>query len=82
MPLNKEEYIAMRELEEVPLSLFYEYYIEKGGTFPLITFEKAFPNFCLQVEGKTLFTNTGIKHFSLDRILQKIYYYYNKKFGE
>lgn len=83
--MDKETYIKYREQEEIPVLLYYEYYLEhKDVNKPLISiidFEQAFLNFLTKtLQFNIMQTTKGQRHISFEGIYQKICRHYNKKF--
>jgi len=84
--MNKEEYIKIREEEAIPLSLFYEYYIEKCVDNRLVKtleeFEEYFPQFMANFARQAIITQNGIKFIDFTSITEKIYKHFNEKYGK
>ena len=80
--MTKQEYLVYRDMEEPCILMYYEYYLEhkKGELVTLPDFGKYFPEFLVHFEGKVMILPTGTKYISFERILEKIYSYFNKKF--
>lgn len=82
--MNKKDYIKIRDNEEVPLSLFYEYWKEvKPSNYQNFTFEefsKVFPVY-LKNEGVPVNTPNGVKIISYQASIGKIFNHFNKKFN-
>jgi hypothetical protein len=80
--MTKEEFIEMRDKEEFPLSLAYEYYkdMSKGVLLSLEEFSQQFPVFIANFHGKGIPTPTGIKTIDLGRVMTKVYTHFNEKF--
>jgi hypothetical protein len=82
--MTKEQYVEYIKMEEVPIELYYEYYLEhKRSDKQLILledFEHLFNTFLINTQGKPIIINGNIKLIDLSLILNKIYMYFNKKF--
>lgn len=82
--MTKEDYIKLREEEEIPLSLFYEYYEDKlpvgAKKYSLEEFEIAFPQFMQQFWGQIIVTKNGMKSIDFSNIVNKVYDHFNRKF--
>lgn len=79
--MTKEDWMHIRKKEEIPLSLFHEYYLEvRDKNRVLITlgeFESYFPQF---MGHGIILTNTGVKTLSFENIVHKVYNYFDNKF--
>ena len=82
--MTKEEYIVIRNGEEIPLSLFYLYYTETSlnnrNIVTLEEFEVLFPKFMGSFMGGAIITKNGVKYIDFQRIVAKVYNYFNKKY--
>lgn len=77
--MTKAEYLVVRNQPEIPMDIWYEYYLERGGTnIGLSLFVEAFTNVLL---GTIVMTKSGPKTLSLKTALISFYKYYNQKFG-
>lgn len=82
--MTKEEWEKLRIEEEIPLSLFYDYYVELRGNLVVMSledFETAFPQFMQFTLGGVIITKNGLKYVNFDNIIQKVYKYFDEKFG-
>jgi len=80
----KEEWEKLRKEEEIPLFLFYEYYKDFRGNLVVMSieeFEIAFPQFMQITLGGVIITKNGLKYVNFDNIIQKVYKYFDEKFG-
>lgn len=77
--MDKEQYLKIRGEEEIPLSLFYEYFIEKGGKASMREFEESFPQAVVNVMIPNSLGQTRFMDF--EAIVHKVYKYFNEKFG-
>lgn len=84
--LTKEQYIVYINTEEVPIQLYYNYYLEnKPAHYNLIAendFKQIFETFLVHGQSKMIQTAVGPRFIGMDNILNKIYKYYNKKFED
>ena len=81
--MTKKEWEDIRDKEEIPFSLYYQYYLEnKGGiaTLSLEDFTHAFQIYLFQGEGQMIRTSKGIKFINYLGMIDKVYKYFNKKF--
>lgn len=82
--MNREEYFKIREEEAIPLSLFYQYYIEKCVDNRIVKtleeFEEYFPQFIANYVGQAIITQKGIKFIDFNSIINKVYKHFNKKY--
>lgn len=82
--MTKEEYLEVRDKEEVPLSLFYEYWNEvKPKHYQSLTLEEFSNTFPLYMreEGLPVNTPNGVKRVSYKGSLEKVFNHFNKKFN-
>ena len=83
--MTKENYIKIRDKEEFPLSLMYEYWNEvKPSNYKNLSldeFEKQFGAFIMQFNGTPVNTPNGIKVVTYPNIVDKVYTYFNNKFN-
>jgi len=79
--MDKNEYIALREQEEIPVLLFYEYYKEMGGNQTSEDFTKFFEIFIGQVNNKIVQTFTSRRFIEIGKIYSKVCEHFNKKFS-
>lgn len=81
MSIDKESYMRIREEEEIPLSLFYEFYKDKGGLdISLEEFEAIFPQFMQRTMGGMINTKNGVKFIDFKSIVDKVYKHFDEKF--
>lgn len=82
--MTKEEYLIYREQEEIPVSLYYAYYLEKRDIskelINIIDFGQYFDIFLAHCQGKIVMTSAGQRFVGMDNILKKIYTHFNQKF--
>lgn len=82
--MTKEEWELIRDKEEIPISLYYEYYLEhRNPLHPLINmqdFTQIFERFLFEGEGHAINTYKGPRFIFFNRIIDKVYNYFNKKF--
>jgi hypothetical protein len=77
--MNKEQYQLLITKPEIPIELWYEFFLEKGGAnIGLEAFVDIFTNMLM---GVSIVSKTGPKWVSLETALRKFYGHYNKKFG-
>lgn len=81
--MDKIEWGQISKQTELPLSVFYAYYIEnKGKYMTLEEFERTFPVYMQQHSVIPLITATGgVSMFNYKHAIQKIYDYFNGKFN-
>lgn len=77
--MTEQEYKELRERTEIPMKVWYDYFLERGGSdIGLGSFENYFTKMLLGVaiskSGKVLYVN-------LQTALQSFYKHYNEKFG-
>ncbi len=78
--MTKEIYIALRDQQEFPLSLFWEYYKEKGGTYREKEFIEHFPKYMMG--NIAIVGNDGHpKVFNYASNVTKIINYFNNKYS-
>jgi len=81
--MSKEEYILLREQEEIPVSLFFDYYLEvckDPKVKTLEEFEKVFPEFMGVFGNQSIISHVGIKTITFEGVANRVYDYFNKKF--
>lgn len=77
--MTKEQYLLIKEKPEIPMDIWYDFFLERGGSnIGLSKFTEAFTNVLL---GVNIIKPSGIKHVSLKTSLDKFYKYYNHKFS-
>lgn len=79
--MTKEKYIEYSLMEEPPIELFYNYWIDNGGKVITIDeFTKIWMEMSQFFTGVPVEINRNIKFFNLKNIIEKVYEYYNNKF--
>lgn len=77
--MTKDQYINIRNQSEIPLSIWFEYYRERGGIITDITeFDKLFTKSI--IETPIYITNGKPRQVTLTTALNNFYKYYNTKF--
>lgn len=77
--MKKEQWISLRNKEELPTFVYYEYYKEVGGLVETLEeFEKIL--FLLVVHGVPVRGTNGPKMITFESIIQKTHKHFNKKF--
>jgi hypothetical protein len=82
--MTKDQYLELREKEEVPLELFYNYWVEvkpshyKNMSFE--EFERNFSQFLFNLQGNIVLSEAGQKIVDFPRMLERIYSHFNEKF--
>lgn len=79
--MTKEEWINIRVQQEMPLSVFYSYYLDKGGTYPEYMFNQKFPEFIAKHIHVPYMSAVGFRNVNMENIIHKIYEYYDQKFN-
>ena len=83
--MTKKEWEEIRDKEELPFSLYYQYYLEnkdpKKNLLSIEDFTVAFQNYIYHGQGKAIQTDKGIRHINFNSMLEKMYKYFNKKFS-
>jgi len=83
--MTKEEYFTIREQEEIPVSLFYDFYVDTApNPSKVITFEefeKVYPQFMATLGNKIMITPSGTKTITFEGAIEKVYKYFDKKFA-
>lgn len=77
--MDKKDYLKIKEQVEIPLSLFYEYYLDKNKNnevMDLKEFEAYFPQF---MQYQAIETKNGVKFVNFTSIVKKVYDYFNQK---
>ena len=79
--MTKEEWLKISQQEELPLHVFYEYYLEKGGTFMnLLKFEEIFSS--LIINGPIILgAGKPVVHITHVSAIGRLFRYYNEKFN-
>lgn len=79
--ITKEQWESIRNMEEIPLYVWYEYYRENGGTIEdLGVFENTFHK--IMAQQPLVITRKGPVRLSFDSAVNRIYDYYYNKFPE
>ena len=77
--MTKDEYLELLKLPEIPISIWFEYYRERGGIVDDINeFQKMF--FTAISNEWVTDSPSGVKRITLTSALHNFYSYYNKKF--
>jgi len=83
--LTKDQYVLIREQEEIPVSLFYEFYVDKApDPSKVITFEefeKVYPQFMATLGNKIMITPSGTKTITFEGAIEIVYKHFDKKFA-
>lgn len=78
--MDKEQWISLRNKEELPVYVYYEYYKEVGGLVKTLEeFEKIL--FSLIAQRVPVIGTTGPKMITFESLIQKTHEYFNKKFN-
>lgn len=77
--MTKEEYIIIREKPDIPMNIWYEFFLERGGfSIGLDKFIEIFSNILL---GSIIRKTNGEQTFvNFNSALSQFYKYYNNKF--
>lgn len=79
--MTKENWITVRQMEEIPLSIFFHFYLERGGVITnFMTFSSYFTRMCGQ-EPNVYTKNNEYKKVTYGSCLYKMFTYYDIKFG-
>ena len=81
--MTKEEWLKIREQEELPLSVYYEYFTELKPKvkISLPEFEKVFPQFMVRATNSPIYNTSGQPvMYNPSGAMERIYIHYNKKF--
>jgi len=77
--MTKQRWEQVRELEELPMEIFWEYYQERGGKLKdFSTFRNVFEKAITQ--GMRIVTPDKVRVVTLNSALGNVYSYYNNKF--
>lgn len=80
--MTEQEYLAVRELSEIPMEAWFDFYKERGGVLDDIAeFEKIFS---VAIVNESVIGTVGsptLKQITLKSALDKFFQYYNQKFG-
>ena len=78
----KEDWLYIRTQEEVPIFLFYDYFLDNKDknrtSITLKEFEQVFPTF---MASPVIITRAGVRYVSFENILHKVYNYFDAKFA-
>lgn len=77
--MTKEIYIELRDQQEFPLSLFWEYFKEKGGKYEEREFMEQFPKYMFS--NVIVLGENGPRGFNYEKSIARIINYFNSKFG-
>lgn len=76
--MTKERYLEIRDREEIPKEVWYEYYKERGG---VLGEDEFWQNFVKAIFSRLVVVNrNGPKQIDLKTALESFYGYYNRKF--
>jgi hypothetical protein len=80
--MTEQEYIQLREQREIPMSAWFEFYREKGGTLDdIVKFEEVFTTLVVNQSVIGVVGSPNLKQITLKSALSKFYQHYNEKFG-
>ena len=78
--MTKEEYEKIKDIDNISIPQFFEYYKEKGGKLDDFNeFEKIFVTFTMQ-EAVVTGSNGKIKKITMESALNNFHNYYKEKF--
>lgn len=84
--MNKEEYFSIREQEEIPVSLFYEFYVDKAQdpskVMSLVEFEQVYPQFMATFANQIMLQPSGPKTITFEGAINKVYKHFDEKFKD
>jgi len=84
--LTKDQYILIREQEEIPVSLFYEFYVDKAPNpskvITLEEFEKVYPQFMATLGNQIMISPSGTKSITFEGAINKVFTHFNEKFKD
>jgi len=75
--MTKDQWLIMRDREEIPLVIFFEYYKEKGG---VVTDFQSFSEIFMVIQGKTFTQNNVQKGINFNTCIFNLNNFYNQKF--
>jgi hypothetical protein len=79
--MTREQYLIMIQQPEIPMSLWFEYYLDRGGVVRSFEeFERVF-SILMWNESTMKSSNGQMKQITFGSALRNLYEYYNKKFG-
>lgn len=80
--MTEQEYIELQKQPEIPMSAWFEFYKEKGGTLDnIVKFEEAFTTLLVNQSVIATVGSPTMKQVTLKSALDRFYEHYNKKFG-
>ncbi len=78
--MTKEQFIEVMKMPEIPMSLWFEYYRERGGYIAdPVEFERVF-TVMLRNEGSVKGADGTLKQITLKSSYDNFYAYYKQKF--
>lgn len=81
--MTKDQWLQIRNQQEIPLTVFFAFYREQGGMVAdLFEFNKLFQS--LSVTRRIIFTQNGVekqREISYETAVHKLHRYYDNKFG-
>jgi hypothetical protein len=78
--MTKEEWLKYRVMEEMPLNVFWSYFVDNGGQCDFDFFCKAFPVFIQRHLNVPFIGKNGPKNINTGEIIHKIYEFYDTKY--
>jgi hypothetical protein len=78
--MTKEEWLKYRVMEEMPLNVFWSYFVDNGGSCDFDFFCKAFPVFIQRHLHVPFISKNGPKNINTGEIIHKIYEFYDTKY--
>lgn len=80
--MTEQEFIELQKQPEIPMSAWFEFYKEKGGTLDdIVKFEEVFTTLIVNESVIGTVGSPNLKQITLKSALTKFYEYYNEKFG-
>lgn len=79
--MTKQRWEQVRQLDELPIDVYWEYYQEKGGIVKDYTIFKRLLEQAMFQRVRVL-TKKGIRSITHHSALQSVYKYFNNKFNE
>lgn len=76
--LTKQAYLKLRDKDEIPFDIWFEFYQERGGVLDRASFEEIFT--VLMTEEAVVSTSSGDKIITFPGALKRFFQYYNNKF--
>lgn len=78
--MTKSEYLKIRELSEIPMESWYQFFLDNGGSeIGIGEFTRIFSTFTWNAS--VVRGSMGLKQIKYGDCVQKFYEYYNQKFG-